>query len=378
MQPKIMFVVNVDWFFMSHRLPIALEAMRKGYEVHIATGITDQKEVMEKHGLIVHPLRLDRSSTNPFGLLRTFFQIFFLFRAVKPDLVHLVTIKPVILGGVAARLARVTAVVAAISGLGYVFQDRGIISKLRRSVVAMLYRQALRQNNLKVIFQNPDDQEVLQNFAALNRDQMELIRGSGVNLEFIKTTPLPNNKPVVMLAARLLADKGVHEFIAAARLLHQQGIAARFCLVGSIDSSNLSSLTQSELEKYEDDGIIELWGHRADMNSALSEAHLVVLPSYREGLPKILIEAAAAGRAVITTDVPGCRDAIEPNITGLLVPVRDAQSLALAIKKLLDNPSLCIAMGQAGRKLAESEFDIAQVVNKHLQIYQALMKKPND
>lgn len=372
MSKKLMFVVNVDWFFMSHRLPIALEAMSQGYEVHIATGITDQKESMEGFGLIVHPLMIDRSSTNPFGMLRTLFQIVTLFRKVRPDLVHLVTIKPVLLGGIAARLAGISAVVAAISGLGYVFLDRGGISKIRRGIVSVLYSLALGHRNLKVIFQNPDDRDVLLRFTLLRTDQVELIRGSGVDLELIKATPLPDGTPVVMLAARLIADKGVHEFIGAARLLRQTGSVARFCLVGTIDPSNPSSLTDAELEAYEADGIIERWGHRADMANVLSEAHIVVLPSYREGLPKVLLEAAAAGRAVITTDVPGCRDAIEPSVTGMLVPDHDVESLACTILELLDNPQRSAAMGCSGRALAEREFDIKKVVQKHLQIYYGL------
>lgn len=374
MSKKLMFVVNVDWFFMSHRLPIALEAMRQGYEVHIATGLTDQKELMDAHGLIVHSLMIDRSSANPFNMLRTLFQIFALFRNVKPDLVHLVTIKPVLLGGIASRLAGVPAVVAAISGLGYVFLDRGGLSKVRRKVVSVLYCLALGHPNIKVIFQNPNDRDAIQSATALSASQVILIRGSGVDLELINVKPLPNRTPVVMLASRLIADKGVREFIIAAKLLRQSGQNARFCLVGSIDPSNPSSLTEEELEASRAEGVIECWGHRVDMAKVLSEAHIVVLPSYREGLPKVLLEAAAAGRAVVTTDVPGCRDAIEPNVTGILVPARDAESLKCAIQELLDNPKKCTAMGRSGRTLAEREFDVRMVVQKHLQIYCELLK----
>lgn len=368
-----MFVVNVDWFFMSHRLPIALEAMRQGYEVHIATGITDQKEAMEKLGLIVHPINIDRSSSNLIGLMRTFFQLLILFRKVRPDLVHLVTIKPVLLGGIAARMARVPAVVAAISGLGYVFLDRGWISRSRQQVVSALYRIALGHRNLKVIFQNKDDRVALMRLTDLQEGQIEMIRGSGVDLDRIKVTPLPTGVPVVMLIARLIADKGVREFISASRILKQSGCGIRCCLVGTTDPENPSSLSEEELRGYEVEGVIERWGYRADIGEVLKEASIVVLPSYREGLPKVLLEAAAAGRPVITTDVPGCRDAIDIDVSGILVPVADAESLATSIVSLIDDGERCVAMSVAGRMLAEREFDIRQVVKRHLQIYQNLI-----
>jgi glycosyltransferase involved in cell wall biosynthesis len=217
MSKKLMFVVNVDWFFMSHRLPIALEAMRQGYEVHIATGITDQKEAMEKLGVIVHPINIDRSSPNLIGLMRTLFQLLNLFLKVRPDLVHLVTIKPVLLGGIAARMARVPAVVAAISGLGYVFLDSGSLSWIRRKFVVILYRFVFQHPNLKVIFQNADDRNEIIKWTGLNISKTEMIRGSGVDLDLFRHEPLPQGMPIVLMAARLLADKGVREFVSAQR-----------------------------------------------------------------------------------------------------------------------------------------------------------------
>lgn len=369
---KLMFVVNVDWFFMSHRVPIALEALRQGYEVHIATELINQKEAMEQLGLIVHPLSIDRSSASPITAARTFWQIVSILKKVKPDLVHLVTIKPVLLGGIAARFVGIGAVVAAVSGLGYVFLDRGWVSRIRRKVVAGLYRLALGHHNLKVIFQNPDDRDSLVRLVGLRANKVEMIRGSGVDLNEFRCTPLPDGVPIVLMAARLLADKGVREFVDAARLLRNGGRAVRCCLVGTPDLANPSSITEEELSLWVEEGFVERWGYRQDMANVLSAAHIVVLPSYREGVPKVLLEAAAVGRAVVTTDVPGCRDAIEPQVTGLLVPARDGQALASAIESLLDNPRKCIEMGLAGRLLAEKEFDVKQVVVKHMQIYQRL------
>ena len=379
MSRTLMFVVNVDWFFLSHRLPIALEAMRQGYQVHIATGLTDKQGELERHGLVVHPLALDRSSAGLGNAWRTMVQLWQIFRAVRPDVVHLVTIKPVLLGGLVARLAGVPAVVAAVSGLGFVFVAKGVKASARRWLVGGLYRLALGHHNLKVIFQNPDDQASLARLAHLTDRKVAMIRGSGVNLAQYRVMPMPIGVPVIVLAARLLAEKGVREFVQSAQILRQRSqvvCCARFVLVGEPDLANPGSLRPEELAQWAEDGVVELWGHRTDMPQVMAAAHVVVLPSYYgEGLPKVLIEAAACGRAVVTTDHPGCRDAIDPDVTGFLVPARDAVALANALEELLINPGRCATMGQAGRELAESAFDVRQVVAAHLQIYQELMDK---
>lgn len=375
MSRTLLFVVNVDWFFLSHRLPIALEAMRHGYQVHIATGLTDKQCELERNGLVVHPLALDRSSAGFGNAWRTMVQLWRIFRTVRPDVVHLVTIKPVLLGGLVARLARVPAVVAAVSGLGFVFIARGAKAAVRRWLVGVLYRAALGNRNLKVIFQNADDLCSLAKVAHLPTDKVAMIRGSGVDLTRFAYVPLPGGVPVVILATRLLADKGVLEFVQAARLLRQRGCEARFVLVGTVDTANPASFTDVEVSAWVHDDVVEWWGHRADMPQVLAAAQVVVLPSYREGLPKVLIEAAACGRAVVTTDTPGCRDAIGPNVTGVLVPVRNAVALAAAMEDLIKDPLRCKVMGDAGRALAEKAFDVRQVVALHLQIYQELTKK---
>jgi glycosyltransferase involved in cell wall biosynthesis len=370
---RLLFVVNVDWFFLSHRLPIALEALRRGYDVHIAVGITDCLAEMQSHGLKVHPLGISRSKTGLGEAITVAREIWRVYKAVKPDVVHLVTIKPVLMGGILARLAGMPAVVAAVSGLGFVFLEKGLVATLRRKLVGLLYKASFGHRNLKVIFQNVQDKATLVQLANLPNAKTELIRGSGVDISQFTAGSLPSGAPVVILAARLLADKGVREFVQAARLLKAAGTQAQFCLVGTVDLHNPTSLTQTELDAYQKEGIVELWGHRSDMAATLSAAHIVVLPSYREGLPKVLIEAAACGRAVVTTDVPGCRDAIEPGVTGVLVPARDAQALSQAIAALLNDPQRCQAMGQAGRLLAEQAFDIRQVVAQHLRIYDDLI-----
>jgi glycosyltransferase involved in cell wall biosynthesis len=377
---KILFIVNVDWFFLSHRLPIALEAKKMGFEVHIACGITNRLSELQKFGFLVHPLNLERSSTNPFCVLSSFLEIYRLLGAIRPDLVHLVTIKPVLLGGVAARLSGVPSVVMAISGLGFVFVSQGFIATFRRLLVSGLYRLAIRHCNLKIIFQNGEDKASLIKLTSLEESKAIMIRGSGVDLDQYVPRPPPMNERIVLLASRLLRTKGVPEFVEAARIIRCRNGSnipvVRFVLVGEPDIINPDSVSIAELRGWLEEGVIEHWGYRSDMVEVLSAASIVALPSYYgEGLPKVLIEAAACGRAVVTTDHPGCRDAIEPGISGVLVPVRNSQVLADAIQDLLDHSDKCATMGRAGRGLAESAFDIKQVVLTHLQIYEELMAK---
>lgn len=373
MSKKLLFVVNVDWFFISHRLPIALEALQAGFVVHIATGITDKSNLLESYGLKVHPLGLVRGGLGVINAVKTILELRRIFISVKPDLVHLVTIKPIILGGLVARWLNVPALVSAVSGLGYVFIAKGPVARLRQWVVSRFYSLALGHYNQTVIFQNPNDRDTLAKTICLPTTKVEMIRGSGVDLKKYAVTPELPGIPVVLMPARLLADKGVFEFVQAAKFLKAKGVFVRFVLAGMVDLANPTSVTQGQLNDWVAEGIIEYWGYRTDMPQVISNSNLVVLPSYREGLPRVLLEAAASGRAVVTTNVPGCRDAIEPGVTGLLVPVRDPKSLAMAIELLLTNSEDRKAMGLAGRCLAEKEFDVSAVVNKHMVIYRRLL-----
>lgn len=372
---KLLFVVNVDWFFVSHRLPIALKAMAGGYEVHLLCAITDQSEYLESLGLIVHPFLFSRSGENIFNELACFFGLYKHIKNIKPDLIHLVTIKPVLYGGIAARMAGLKNVVAAISGLGFIFAAQGIKANIRRFIVSIAYKLALHHKNIRVIFQNPTDRITLTKLVTLSDKQIIMVHGSGVDLsEFNVFNEPEKSAPVVILAARLLYDKGVGEFVEAARLLADEAVNARFCLVGEPDLANPNSISNDELAHWVDEGVVESWGHRNDMPAVLSSANIVVLPSYGEGLPKVLIEAAACGRAVITTDMPGCRDAILPGITGILIPPRNAKELANAIRYLIENVDLRHEMARSGRKLAEQKFSIEYVVDAHLKIYDDLIR----
>jgi glycosyltransferase involved in cell wall biosynthesis len=365
---KLLFIVNVDWFFISHRLPIALAALKQGFEVHIACCITNKREILEVHGLIVHPLGISRSGVGLINEFKTFQQLYRVIKSLKPDVMHSVTIKPVLYGNMIARSLKVPVRVASISGLGYVFIADGIKARLFRLFISSLYKIALAGVKT-VIFQNTSDRDSLMQLGAIQSEQEVFIRGSGVALEHYPVVEEPNGNPTVMLVARLLVDKGVEEFVAAAKMLKLIRPEVRMVLVGDIDNDNPKSITAVQLVEWIKENTIEHWGYSLNIAETMSKANIIVLPSYREGLPKSLIEAAACGRAVITTDVPGCRDAIDVNVSGLLVPVKTVTPLKDAILKLIDDVELRNSFALAGRKLAEEAFDIKDVVHKHMAIY---------
>ncbi|MDP3562004.1 MAG: glycosyltransferase family 4 protein [Legionellaceae bacterium] len=372
MKKKLLFILNEPTYFISHRLPIAIAARDAGYEIHVATGEPTTLQRITDEGFTYHPIPLSRSGRNIFSELNSVFAMYRLMKRIKPDIAHLVTIKPVIYGSLAARFARVPAVVAAVSGLGYAFIDQYLEARFLRQLISHLYRYAFRHKNLKVIFQNVDDRNTLLEIGAVKEEQAVIIRGSGVDLTYYQPQDERIESPlIVVMASRLLRDKGVYEYVEAAKLLRAKGVDARFWLAGQVDPGNPSSISKKQLNTWVKQQHIEYVGYQ-DTNDLFSQVNLVVLPSYREGLPRVLAEAAACGRAVVTTDVPGCRAAILPGETGLLAKVRDAISLAEAIHSLLLDSSLRRKMGLEGRKFAEVEFNIQIIVNEHLQIYQIL------
>lgn len=372
---KILFIVNDAAFFLSHRSAIALSAKAEGYEVHVATAYSNSSEQIEKLGLNYHPIHLSRSGLNPISELRSLVGIYKLVNRLKPDLVHLVTIKPVLYGGIVARIRKIPAVVAAISGLGSVFVAKSVIGKILRFCILKIYKFSLGHQNICVIFQNPDDKEKLVSAHVIHEKDTIMIRGSGVDLALYPVIDEPKGVPILVMASRLLKEKGVLIYVEAARIIKSKGVSARFLLIGAPDPGNPSSVTDSEIKAWVEEGTIESLGFRRDIPNIFSGANIVVLPSfYGEGLPKVLIEAAACARAVITTDNPGCRDAIEKDITGVIVPPKNSKRLADAIEMLLSNNAQRAAMGKAGRELAEREFTLECVVNTHLTIYRDLLE----
>ena len=374
---KLLFLVNDLNFFISHRLSIAETAKIKGFDVVIGYGaLRDANlDLLEKKGFKLNFVPMQRGGINPLKELRTLFCIWSFFKKEKPDIVHLVTIKPYLYGGIISRLRAVPNLVSAVSGLGFLFTNKNLKNQFLRFLLYPIYCFAFNHMNQKIIVQNQEDAELLKKWGVLNFNNIFLIKSSGIQLKNFINLDEPSGTPVVCFAARLLIDKGIYDFVHAAKLLKERGIQARFYIAGDLDADNPSGLSINDLNKLKEDVNVEILGYQKDIPKLYARSHIICLPSYREGLPKSLIEAAAAGRPVVTTDVPGCRDAIIPNKTGLLVPVKNPQKLADALQRLIKNPKERIAMGIAGRKFAEKEFKIEKIVQSHIDIYQELIKK---
>jgi glycosyltransferase involved in cell wall biosynthesis len=373
-QPKILYVVNSADFFLSHRLSLAIAASEGGYEVHVATPTSDSVELLAGHGFAYHPVRMHRQGMRLWSEVLSLACLVRLYLRVQPTLVHHVTIKPVLYGGFAARIARVPAVVSALTGLGYLFSQTQPRKSLVRHVVKLGLRVSLAHRNIRVVFQNPDDQQFFVEERLLRAGDSVLIRGSGVNMSEFVPRPIGGGEPIVVLASRMLWDKGLKEFVEAAERLKQDGVAARFVLVGKSDPGNPAAVPVEQLEEWDRRGAVEWWGHRKDMPEVLAKAQAVCLPTYYgEGVPKVLIEAAAAGRPIVTTDAPGCREIVRDKENGLLVPPRNVSLLVTALRRLIEDPDLCTAYGMRGRQIAEAEFSLGRVVEETLAIYAELL-----
>lgn len=368
---KILFLVSEDWYFCSHRLPLARAARDAGFDVVVATRIRMHGAAISAEGFKLIPLALERKSRNFLHELLAIFAIFKIYRTERPDIVHQVALKPVLYGSISAYLARVPLVVNALAGMGYVFTSDQFLAKALRPVVRILFGVLLNRQNSKVIVQNPDDRAMLIGMG-IKKERICLIRGSGVDTVRFSPKQPPGGPPVVMLASRMLWDKGVREFVDAAKDLKDKGVQARFVLVGESDPDNPTAVSKDILDAWQKEGAIEWWGHKENMPEVFSQAHVICLPSYREGLPMVLLEAASCGCPIIATDVPGCREIVRDGVNGLLVPPRDHIALAGALIALIENAQLREEMGRRGREIAVAEFSVEKVVSGTLPIYREL------
>ncbi|MBN2386537.1 MAG: glycosyltransferase family 4 protein [Anaerolineales bacterium] len=364
---KALFFANTDWYLYNFRLPLLKAVQERGLEVVLVCPPGEYLARLEEQGFRCEGVSLSRSGMNPLAEAATIFRLVRLYRRERPALAHHFTVKCVLYGSLAARLNRVATVVNAVTGLGYVFTGGGWRKHLLQTLVANLYRLIL--GGSQVVFQNPDDRQAFLDRRLVRAGATHLIQGSGVDVSAFRARPLPGGVPLVVLAARMLWDKGVGEFVAAARALKAQGLEARFALVGDTYDGNPAAVPSVRLQAWAEEGVVEWWGWQEDMPAVYAGAHIVCLPSYREGLPRSLIEAAACGRAIVATDVPGCRQAVRAGQTGLLVPPREVPPLAAALATLLLDRSLCREMGAAGRLLAEQEFSTDRVIHETLAVY---------
>ncbi len=374
-KPKLVLFISEDWYFWSHRLPIALAARDANWDVYLTTRISTLRERIQKENISLIPLnKFRRRLQSPAKEFLSFVELFNIYRKIKPDIVHQVAFKPVIIGTIAARIARVQRIINAFAGLGFLFTSKNKKKAILKRLALYILRTVFNTKRVRLILQNADDLNLMLSKKIISKDQAVLIKGSGVNLQTFHPQSKPSNPPLVLLPSRMLWDKGVGEFVQAARLINANSQKARFVLAGAPDPENPASIPTAQLKDWHNAGIIEWWGQQDDMPSIYSQAQVVCLPSYREGLPKVLLEAGASGKPVVATDTIGCRNIIKNRENGLLVNARNSDDLANAINKLLDDPDLRKSMGARGREIVEKEYSEEIIVNSTLALYQDMMK----
>lgn len=370
---KLFIVVNVDWFFISHRLPVALAALKVGWDVTIVTADTGRLYEIEQAGLRAISLPMSRSGKNIWQELKAFYFLYRLYKTEKPDVVHHVGLKTILWGTLAAKFANVNGVVNAISGLGGFFAEDN--QSLLSRVLPTVLRYSHQRKNLFVIFQNQENRQLYLNHHIIKVNQARFIKGSGVDLEdFCYAQEPSEGKIVVLLTARMIVEKGIFVLIdAAERLRSDYGNKVEFWIAGGLDD-HPGAITKKQMVKACDGKYIKWLGRREDVKELLKQCHIFVFPSfYMEGLPKSLIEACAIGRPIVTTRSIGCKDVVEDGVNGYLVPVKDAKALAEKLKVLIDDKDLRLRMGKESRIIAERDFSLCEVIKTHLSIYEELV-----
>jgi glycosyltransferase involved in cell wall biosynthesis len=366
----LLFLVTEDWFFASHFWVRALAAQNAGWRVILVASASEATARIRVSGIEVVPVNFARRRLNAFAELALALRLAAIYRRLQPTIAHHVALKPIVIGGLAARLAGIKKIVNAPVGLGFVFSSNKPLARLLKPLVSLGLRFTLSPPGARVIFENPDDLAALAAAGMVRREAAILIRGAGVDIDTFTPAPEPEGPVRVILIARMIREKGIADFAAAARLLRGQ---ADFVLVGAPDPGNPNSITEPELRAWEAEGILTWLGPRRDIADLLRGAHIAVQPStYREGLPKSALEAMASGKPLVATDIPGCREAVQDGVTGYLVPPRDPAALAAAIKKLIDDKPLRARFGAAARARAEREFADAVICAQTLLVYEAL------
>lgn len=373
MTAKLLFVCNNPAFFADQHMHLAEAARAAGHTVLVAAPEWPGAERIRRSGFAFLPLNMARGGFRPAADARSIRELIRLYRVTSPDLVYHITLKPILYGTLAARVAGVPGVVNANTGLGYAFIDDGVNTSLIRRVLEPAYRASIGHPNRVDLFLNQDDRELFLRSGMATPKRSAVINGPGVDTDLFFPRPETNETPTVILPARLLWHKGVQEFVDAARLLNQERVKARFALVGDEDPGNLASIDREQLQAWNAEGIVEWWGYRHDMPAVYHACHVVALPSYREGLGKVIAEAGACGRPVVATDVPGCREIIDDGVNGVLVPVRDPIGLANALRPLLQSPSARQAMGRKGREIVEARFGEKTVALQTLKVIENVL-----
>lgn len=366
-------MLTEDWFFCSHFMDRALAAKSRGFDVVVSAHENSHAYRIRAAGLRFVPIGLERHSTNPHRELKLLIELVRLYWRERPAIVHQIGAKPLLYGSMAARLTGISFIVNAPIGMGYVFTSSDSRVRLLRFIMQAAYRVLVNPPNSKVIFENPEDLKTFIDWRAVARKDGVLIKGAGVDLEIFRPVGAEHEVLVVVLPARLLIEKGVNEFVRAAHLLHGKGVIARFVLSGAPDPLNPSSISEELLKGWSGRQGVEWWGWSDDMPGVLSQADIVCLPSYREGLPKALIEAAACGLPIVTTDATGCREVVDDGVNGFLVPIGSVDELASALQALILDPALRRRMGRQSRLKSEREFGSGKIIAETLSVYDGLL-----
>lgn len=375
MKPKLLFLVTEDWFFYSHFFERACAAKDANYEVIVVTRDSECAKQIRDAGLTVIPVNFKRKGINPLKELRVLFRLIEIYFKVKPDITHHVAAKPILYGTIAALLVTKAKIINAPVGMGYIFSTENKINRLVRPLLMGSYYFLLNPGKNKVIFENKDDMNTFVASGAVKQDNAVLIRGAGVDItKFQFRNTEPEGLPIIALISRMLWDKGVAEFVSAAEIINQENTQARFILVGAPDIDNPSAIPREMLESWNGNNGVEWWGWRGDIAKVLSATHIACLPSYREGLPKSLLEAAAIGLPIVTTDTTGCREVVKNGDNGFLVPVRNTHLLVSSLKMLINDKSLRLKMGKSSRLMMEDNFTSAIVKKQTLDIYDNCLK----
>lgn len=373
-RPKLLFLVTEDWYFCSHRLALGRAAVKAGYEVIVATRVTDHGDVIGDEGIRVIPLPWRRRSTNVWNELRALVALLRVYRRERPDLVHHVALKPVLYGSLVARLTGARRVINAVAGFGYSFVSTEKRAALARRVLRSSFKRLSNRRGTRILVQNPDDERTLRETGTVRADRLVVIPGSGVDVERFTAAGEPGGAVRVALVSRMLWSKGVGEFVEAARILKEKGVEFSADLVGDPDAENPQSIPVATLRRWHEEGTVVWWGHCDDVPSVWARSHVAVLPSYREGLPKTLLEAAACGKPIVATDVPGCREVVADAGNGVLVPVKDATALAAALERLVTDAELRREMGAVGRAIVEERYAEGVVIERVLSLYRTMME----
>ena len=375
-RPRALFFIPEDWYLCTHRLPLLRGARAMGFDVTAVTRVRDHAGPILEAGAALEPIRLRRGYRGLVHEIKGLWQLIKVYRRIRPDLVHHVTPKCVIYGTLAARLAGVSCVVNAMAGLGFVYTSQSKKAKLLSPIFTSTLRVLLRGYGTKLIVQNDDDVAFFRDHIGVPGPSIELIRGAGVDTaHFHPPEQEPEGPLRVVLVARMLGDKGIFETVEAARLLKTRGRTdIHIILTGRVDTENPAGIPRKDLQAWHDAGIIEFTGHVEDVPALLRTCHVALLPSYREGLPKSLLEAAACGLPIVATDVTGCREICLDGVNGILVPPRRAAPIADALEALADDPERRRRLGRGSRELAVRDFDEAIVTKRTMAVYRELME----